>query len=198
MRLGGVPTGVPMPPIEDENDVISIIAIANRANALSCLRPRPISASTASPRGNIIAVVAVLLIHMEITQVTDEYTTTRRKPLRPIHGDASAVNAMRRSRRCTNIASARMKLPMNRKMIGSAKGAKTVAAGATPSNTASVGPTSAVTGSGSASVIQSTIISDSVAARRCAGTGMADGAASTARNTSGPAMRPVTARTRLN
>ena len=47
---------------------------------------------------------------------------------------------------------------MNRKMIGSANGAKTARTGATPSSTASVGPSSAVTGSGSASVIQSTIM----------------------------------------
>ena len=47
-----------------------------------------------------------------------------------------------------------MKLPMKRKMIGSANGAKTARAGATCRMIASTGPMSAVTASGSASVIQ--------------------------------------------
>jgi hypothetical protein len=57
-----------------------------------------------------------------------------------------------------------MKLPMNRKMIGSAKGANTVRAGATPSTIASTGPTSAVTASGSASDTQKITISAITAA----------------------------------
>ena len=66
----------------------------------SPFRSRPSSDSTARPRGNIIAVVAVLLIHIERKQVTPAYTTTSRSPLDPTHADASAVNASRRSRRC--------------------------------------------------------------------------------------------------
>ena len=76
---------------------------------------------------------------------------------------------------------------MKRKMIGSANGAKTVAAVPTPSTTASAGPTSAVTASGSASVIQRTIIRTSTAASRCAGTlSPGAGISRMARNSSGP------------
>jgi hypothetical protein len=87
-----------------------------------------------------------------------------RKVLVPMAGDASAVNAMRRSTRWTNIACAIMKLPMNRKMMGSANGASAVRAGATPIITATAGPRMAVTASGSASVIHSTIASAITAA----------------------------------
>ena len=71
-----------------------------------------------------------------------------------------------------------MKLPMNRKMIGSANGANTVRAGATPSTMASTGPTSAVTASGSASDIHSTTIIARTAPSRCAGAGIGSGATS--------------------
>ena len=74
IRFGGVPTGVAMPPTDAPNDVISISPSANR-------RTRPRAASSggarrirwltiASPIGNIIAVVAVLLIHIEIAVAT--------------------------------------------------------------------------------------------------------------------------------
>ena len=49
-----------------------------------------------------MAVVAVLLIHIERKQVTPAYATTSRSPLDPTHADASAVNASRRSRRCSD------------------------------------------------------------------------------------------------
>ena len=71
--------------------------------------------------------------------------------------------------------SARMKLPMNRKMTGSANGANATCAVATPRMTHSVGPSSAVTASGSASVIHKTIISASTAPTRCAGRGQRRG-----------------------
>ena len=66
IRFGGVPIGVPMPPIEAPNAVISIIAIAN--SRLSAPTPDPSVrwATIDSPIGNIIAVVAVLLIHIEM------------------------------------------------------------------------------------------------------------------------------------
>ena len=54
-----------------------------------------------------------------------------RAALVPTNRDDSAVNAMRRSTPWTNIACASMKLPMNRKMIGSANGASAAWAGAT-------------------------------------------------------------------
>jgi hypothetical protein len=84
-----------------------------------------------TPIGNIMAVVAVLLIHIEMTVPTRPYITRMRVPLVPTQRDASALKAMRRSSPWTNIASASMKLPMNRKMMGSANGARAVRAGAT-------------------------------------------------------------------
>ena len=86
--------------------------------------------------------------------------------LDPTNGEDKAVKAMRRSTPCTNIASARMKLPMNRKMMGSANGASALRASATPKMTASIGPSIAVTAIGSASVIQSTTTSPMIAAIR--------------------------------
>ena len=50
---------------------------------------------TDSPIGNIIAVVAVLLIHIDKPVVTAVYTTSTRTALEPTSGDDSAVNAMR-------------------------------------------------------------------------------------------------------
>jgi hypothetical protein len=74
MRLGGVPTGVPIPPIDAANDVISIIAIANRRtcsrDAVAEVRAR--CDTIDSPIGNIMAVVAVLLIHIDTTMHTPE------------------------------------------------------------------------------------------------------------------------------
>ena len=88
---------------------------------------------------------------------------------------------------------------MNRKMIGSANGAKTARTGATPSSTASVGPTSAVTGSGSASVIQSVIMHARIAASRCAGAGRPGiGQSSSATKISGATTSPIVRRRRLN
>ena len=61
-----------------------------------------------------------------------------------------------------------MKLPMNKKMIGSANGPYAALAGAMPSSTTSVGPSNAVAASGIASVIQKMIISTRIALSRCA------------------------------
>jgi len=91
-----------------------------------------------------------------------------------------------------------MKLPMKRKITGSANGANAACAVATPRMMQSVGPTSAVTASGSASVIHNTIMSTSTAATRCAGGGNAVGMNRIAIATSGPAMRPNVCRCRLN
>ena len=68
IRFGGVPTGVPMPPIDAPNDVISIIASANLRIAAAELAAHPVRrcATIDRPIGNIIAVVAVLLIHIEM------------------------------------------------------------------------------------------------------------------------------------
>ncbi len=65
IRFGGVPTGVPMPPIDGPNDVISIIASAYRRTIALSGDVRDRCAMIDKPIGNIIAVVAVLLIHIE-------------------------------------------------------------------------------------------------------------------------------------
>ena len=65
IRFGGVPTGVPMPPMEAPNDVISMIDERELAGARSGCRHAPGARTIDSPIGYIIAVVAVLLIHIE-------------------------------------------------------------------------------------------------------------------------------------
>ena len=60
MMFGGVPTGVPRPPTLAENAISS-----TRLHCAARLPDRPgQAASTLSPMGIIIAVVATLLIHM--------------------------------------------------------------------------------------------------------------------------------------
>ncbi len=72
MRFGGVPTGVAIPPIDAPKDVMSIIAIANlRSDSSPPDAPRRSCATIETPIGNIIAVVAVLLIHIEMTVATN-------------------------------------------------------------------------------------------------------------------------------
>ena len=66
------------------------------------------------------------------------------------------------------MARERMNAPMKRNISGSAKGAKTSLAGATPSTTQTAAPNNAVTGSGRASVTHSTTTAPRTAARRCA------------------------------
>ena len=70
IRLGGVPIGVPMPPTEAPNAVISIIAVAKSRLPFSDSRPAVMWATIERPIGNIMAVVAVLLIHIEIAVPT--------------------------------------------------------------------------------------------------------------------------------
>ena len=70
MRLGGVPIGVPIPPIEAPNAAINIMAVAKLRLPISDSRPLVRCATIDSPIGNIIAVVAVLLIHIEMPVAT--------------------------------------------------------------------------------------------------------------------------------
>ena len=91
-----------------------------------------------------------------------------------------------------------MKLPMNRKMIGSANDASARRAVATWKTTASAGPSSAVTAIGSASLTHSTTTVAMTAARRCpSGDSPGIGAASTATKTAGARNRPAVRRRRL-
>ena len=131
IRLGGVPIGVAMPPTEGPKVAISIMAVAKLRLAGSDSRPFVRCETIDNPMGNIIAVVAVLLIHIEMHVATAPNTSRMRVGLPPTARDDSAPNAIRRSRPCANMDSASMKLPMKRKMMGSANGAKTTRAGAT-------------------------------------------------------------------
>jgi hypothetical protein len=83
IRFGGVPTGVATPPIDAPNDVISIVTSA------SCRAPavprRAWCVTTDSPIGNIMAVAAVLLIHIESSSVIPPYTTRMRQALVPTY-----------------------------------------------------------------------------------------------------------------
>ena len=68
IRFGGVPTGVPSPPIDAANDAERRSAVpyaASRARPACCSS----TARSESPIGYIIATVAVLLIHIEIAHV---------------------------------------------------------------------------------------------------------------------------------
>ena len=89
MRFGGVPTGVAMPPIEAPNEVISIITSANCRAPVAPVRAR--CATIDRPMGYIIAVVAVLLIHIESSVVTAPKATRMRPALAPTNGRDSAV-----------------------------------------------------------------------------------------------------------
>lgn len=71
------------------------------------------------PTGNMIAVVAVLLTHSEITAVTTPTANSSRPGLLVAERMPSTANAKRRSSPLDRIASASMKLPMNRKITGS-------------------------------------------------------------------------------
>ncbi len=89
IRFGGVPTGVPMPPIDAPNEVMSIVTSANWRAPEAPLRAR--CAQIDSPIGNIIAVVAVLLIHMESSIVMPPKTSMMRVALVPTNFRDSAV-----------------------------------------------------------------------------------------------------------
>ncbi|MBM4410478.1 MAG: hypothetical protein FJ037_03985 [Chloroflexi bacterium] len=106
------------------------------------------------PTGSMMAVVAVLLTAREIVAVTTPMASRSRAGLRVAQPRPSTANAKRRSSPLDRIASASMKLPMNRKITGSPYELKTVRAEATPSVTASSDESIAVTGIGMASVIQ--------------------------------------------
>ena len=96
------------------------------------------------------------------------------------------------------MASASMKLPMNRKMIGSANEASARRAVATWKTTASAGPSSAVTAIGSASLTQSTTTAAITAARRCPASESPDiGSSRTSSSVAGARKRPAVRRRRL-
>ena len=140
------------------------------------------------PMPNIIAVVAVLEIHPEIAAVAAPRANRIRPGRAPTQGSASTAYATRRSRWWRKMPRERMNAPMKRKISGSAKGANTSFAGATPSTTHAAAPSSAVADSGSASLTQSTTTAPSTAARRCA-SGVSPGRGSSSSRRKAPRAR---------
>ena len=118
-----------------------------------------------SPIANIIAVVAVLEIQAERNAVTPPKANKIREGLAPIHCSDKTPKANRLSRSCKKIARAKMNDPMKRNISGSAKGAKTVFAGATLSRIQREAPINAVIGIGKLSQIHKTMIAAITAAR---------------------------------
>jgi hypothetical protein len=89
IRFGGVPTGVPMPPMDGAKRRDQHDTSANcRAPAVP---PRARCAHIDNPIGYIIAVVAVLLIHIESSMVTPPNTSRMRVALVPTKRCDSAV-----------------------------------------------------------------------------------------------------------
>jgi hypothetical protein len=181
IMFGGVPTGVAIPPSDAAMPTISIRARGDSVD------PAAASARTSpSAMGSIMAAVAVLLIHIEMPAVTRATATRSRTGDAATPGAARMARAMRRSRPCTRSASARRKEPRKRKITGSPKGAKASRAPATPRKTASAGPSSDVTGSGTGSPTQKIITSAITAARRWAPGARALGRARMTRKANGP------------
>src|SRR5829696_7099185 len=148
---------------------------------------------------NIIAVVAVLEIHAEMKAVTAPKAKRMRAGRAPTHLIDKTPKASRRSSRWRKIARAIMNDPMKRNIKGSAKGANTSFAGATFSTTQAAAPTSAVTGSGSASVIHRSTTAAITAASLCAsGFNPGSGSSSSAANASGATTNPAARRQRSN
>src|SRR3972149_2987868 len=117
--------------------------------------------------GIIMAVAAVLLIHMEISATTPPLAINSIVGLLPTPLMEKMYMANLRSSLCRVMALAMIKLPMKRKTIGSANGASTVLAGATFMKTHSAAPTSAVTGIGMASDIHQVMTRPRIAASMC-------------------------------
>ncbi len=196
MRLGGVPTGVASPPMDAANEVISISPVAYRGSMAASVPGALSAARMESAMPNIMAVVAVLEIHAEIRAVATPKARRIRVGRAPTQGSESTAYATRRSRPWRKIPRARMNAPMKRNISGSANGAKTTFAGATPSTTHAAAPSRAVTGSGSASVTHSTTTAASTAPRRWAsGESPVMGQASSETNTAGASTDPMRPRT---
>jgi hypothetical protein len=115
MRFGGDATGIPTATEEDQLSIRSRATVKGPAVSSAC-RLRRITRVT----GSMMAAVAVLLTQREITQVTRPSAARRRPGVRVAQGSPSRAKTKRRSNPEWRNASARMKLPMKRKMTGSA------------------------------------------------------------------------------
>ena len=65
-----MPTGVPSPPTDAANEFDNRSAVPKPAGSAAPSLRASSAAKSETPIGNIIAVVAVLLIHMEIAHAT--------------------------------------------------------------------------------------------------------------------------------
>jgi len=123
-------------------------------------------ASTPNAIGSIMAVVAVLDIHIERKAAMAPKANMMRAGDSPTQRRESTNRAMRRSSLCTRMELAIKNDPRNKKMMGWPNDEKASRAEATPSGTHSAGPSSAVAARGIASVTQNTMTRPKTAARR--------------------------------
>src|SRR4051812_28910521 len=102
IRLGGVPTGVPYPPMDAAKAVINMSPVLNGKSWNRIFFPlcteawEAISERIARAIGNIIAVVAVLETHMEINPVIAPKARSRRRGFCATALRERIENAMRR------------------------------------------------------------------------------------------------------
>jgi len=194
IRFGGVPTGVAMPPMLHENAIINSSAIEYLPCPSASPRPAGSVRNTPRPIGSIIAVVAVLEIHIDKNQAMAPNASRILHGWLPTQGRDRTNSAIRRSRPCCIIPRAIRNEPRNRNKIGCPNEANASRTGATPRGTASAGPSSAVAARGIASVTQKTMTRAKIAASRCAPGSRPVGAASTVANSRGPSSRPIVRR----
>jgi hypothetical protein len=120
--------------------------------------------NTPSAIGSMTAVAAVLLIHIDMLATAMLNAIMIRIGLLPTHSRERSQLPKRRSRPCTIKASEIKKLPINKKMIGCEKAAKTDFIPPTPVNTHKPQPNRAVMGRGMGSVIHITTTHVKIAA----------------------------------
>jgi len=118
--------------------------------------------------GNIIAAVAVLLTQPEQSAVASPIAKKILRGLEPTHERDNNQYAKRLSSPCIIIAFAKMNPPMNKNIIGLENAENDALAGIAPVITASVGPSSDVTGIGTGSVIHHSATSTIIAKSLCA------------------------------
>ena len=199
IRLGGVPTGVAMPPTDAANDVISIMLMAKRRTRVR--RRRAAQADVADDRQ------ADREHHRGRRRVADPHRDQRRHAAvgdeHPHRAGADQPRRQRRERDAPIEAVHEHRLGQHEAAdeqeddrIGE-RGQRR-RAGATWKTTASAGPSSAVTAIGSASVTHSTTTIAIIAARRWAGAGQpASAAAAGPAAARGARKRPAVRRRRL-
>ena len=187
--FGGVPISVALPPIDAAYAMPSMSAIPNSYGpSWSC--GRNIS-PTAMPIGNIMAAVAVLLIHIERNAVAIMNPSTSWYGPVPTHDRIDSAILLCRPHR--SIVTAMKKPPMNRKIRSFAYGADAAGASRMPKNGNSTSGRIAVAGIGIASVIHQNAIKTATAAVRQPSTDRPSGAGNTsiATNPAAPPMSPM-------